>query len=294
MYLFRIHIRPQGGSADMPKTFDYCLRHELLGVGWRTESQNNTKNWDEFYKEASSIHDNLDICKYINKWVSEGDLVWTRDLDGHYYLARVKSGWEYWTCEEADNNDIDIANIFRCEIRRVDIDEVPGNVVACFRPARTIQEIADSKAREYSKHLWNKISGNDTYEVDNSLYSDIFMMLDDEETEDLLFLYLQSKGWYVLPNSRKADTMSFEFLVVNPISNERALTQVKTGNTQLNIDDYANIPSKVFLFQSNEIFCGQSSPNVVCVSRQELIDFMDSSTAWLPKSFTRKIDLLRK
>jgi len=115
----------------MPTTFDYCLRHGILGVGWRTDSQTITKNWDEYYNEASSIHDNLDICKYINKWVSEGDLVWTRDLDGHYCLARVKSGWEYWTCEEAIKNDIDVANVFRCEIRRVDIDEVPGKVVAC-------------------------------------------------------------------------------------------------------------------------------------------------------------------
>jgi hypothetical protein len=42
------------------------------------------------------------------------------------------------------------------------------------------------------------------------------MMLDDEETEDLVFLNLQSQGWYVLPNSRKGDTMSFEYLAVNP------------------------------------------------------------------------------
>jgi len=120
------------------------------------------------------------------------------------------------------------------------------------------------------------------------------MMLNDEETEDLLFLYLQSKGWYVLPNSRKADTMSFEYLAVNPLTCERALAQVKTGNSQLNLDDYAKIPSKVFLFQANEIYSGEAATNVVCVSRQELIEFMDASSAWLPKSFTRKIDLLRK
>lgn len=293
MYLFRIHIRPQGGSADMATTFDYCLRHELLGVGWRTDSQTNTKDWDEYYNEASSIHENLNICKYIKKWVNEGDLVWTRDLDGHYYLARVKSGWEYWTCEVAMENDIDVANIFRCEIRRVEIDEVPGKVVACFRPARTIQEIADSKAREYSKHLWNKLSESNVYEIDKSMFSDIFTMLDDEETEDLLFLYLQSEGWYVLPNSRKADTMSFEYLAVNPTSCERALAQVKTGNSQLNLDDYAQIPSKVFLFQANELYCGKAASNVVCVSRRELINFMEASKTWLPKSLTRKMDLVK-
>jgi len=47
-YLFRIHIRPQGGTADMRTTFDYCLRNGILGVGWRTESQRNTKKWDKY------------------------------------------------------------------------------------------------------------------------------------------------------------------------------------------------------------------------------------------------------
>jgi hypothetical protein len=97
MYLFRIHIRPQGGSADMPTTFAYCLKNGILGVGWRTNSNRITKNWDEYFNEASQTHGNLQVCKYISKWVSEGDLVWTRDAVGQYYLARVTSGWEYWT-----------------------------------------------------------------------------------------------------------------------------------------------------------------------------------------------------
>ena len=33
MYVFRIHIRPSGGSADMRTTFNYCLKNGLLGVG---------------------------------------------------------------------------------------------------------------------------------------------------------------------------------------------------------------------------------------------------------------------
>ena len=67
MYLFRIHIRPQGGTADMSTTFEYCIREGILGVGWRTPSDNNTKNWDEYYQEASQVHDNLQVCKYIKK-----------------------------------------------------------------------------------------------------------------------------------------------------------------------------------------------------------------------------------
>lgn len=292
MYVFRIHIRPQGGSADMSTTFDYCLREGILGVGWRTPSNRNTKNWDEYYEEASQEHKNLHVCKYIQKWVSPADLVWTRDPSGQYYLGRVTSGWEYWTTEESRRLDIDIANIFRCELKRVDIDEVPGKVVACFRATRSIQEVADDKAREYSRYLWNALSGQDIYQVDNAKYSDIFMMLDDEETEDLVFLYLQSRGWYVVPHSRKGDSMTFEYLCVNPSNGQIAGTQVKTGNTPLNRDEYAQFGQKIFLFQPNDLYLGAGADNVEAIPRSELIEFLNKAAPWLPKSFRRKIEIV--
>jgi hypothetical protein len=168
MYLFRIHVRPQGGTASRERTFAYCIENNLLGVGWRTESQCNTKDWDEYYNEASKLHENLQVCKYMKKWVSAGDLVWTRDPAGQYYIAQVTSGWEYWASEEAKIDDIDLANIFRCNLQKVAIDAVPGKVIACFRPTRTLQEIADSKSIEYSKHLWNELSRSSYYIIDKA------------------------------------------------------------------------------------------------------------------------------
>jgi hypothetical protein len=291
MYVFRIHIRPQGGLADMKTTFDYCLKNGILGVGWRTSSNRNTKNWNEYHDEASQEYENLDVCKYIQKWVSPGDLAWTRDPSGHYYLGRVISGWEYWTTEESKRLDIDVANTFRCELRYIDIDEVPGKIIAYFRAPRTILEIPDDKAREYSRHLWNKLSGQEVYQVDKAKYSDIFMMLDDQETEDLVFLYLQSKGWYIIPHSRKRDSMTFEYLCVNPSNGQIAGTQVKTGNTPLNRDEYVHFPHKVFLFQSNEFYFGNSNENVESISRCDLEKFLHESAQWLPKIFKRKIEI---
>ena len=295
MYLFRIHIRPQGGSASVQTIFNYCLSNDLLGVGWQTNTKKNTKNWDEYFGEASQIHSNLQSCKYIHKWVSEGDLVWTRDGEANYYLARVISGWEYWRSAEGAELDVDIANIFRCELRRVELDAVPGKVVACFRPTRAIQSIADDRVMEYSKFLWSDLSQKAVYDIDRSQFPDIFSMLDAEETEDLVFLYLQSLGWYVVPNSRKADTMRFEFMLVDPKTNKKAATQVKTGDEILNSNTYCQHPfEKVFLFQSNEYYEGPEYDNIVCISRAELETFLDSAKAWFPASFQKKLDLVRR
>lgn len=291
MYLFRIHIRPGGGEADMPTTFAYCLKHGFLGVGWRVNFEGNTKDWESYYAVASEEHGKLHICQYIKDWVSEGDLVWTRDSHGQYYLARVSSGWEYWSCDEAGEKDIDIANIFRCDIRRVHIDAVPGKVVACFRAPKTIQEVKCDSTREYSKFLWNVLADSEVYQIDDKLCSDVFMLLDDEETEDLLFLFLQSKGWYVIPNSRKKDTMSFEYLVVRPESGEIAAAQVKTGRSTLNRDDYVHLPHKVFLFQANDLYKGSEAANVSCVSRKELRGFLSEARSWLPEVLRTKLSL---
>ncbi|ACS84623.1 hypothetical protein [Musicola paradisiaca] len=289
MYVFRIHIRPHGGSATLEDTFNYCINNGVLGVGWQVEL--TPASWDAYLQEAEKIHDNLQIPKYIKRWVSEGDLVWTRNAKGMYYLAKVKSGWEYWMGAEAMEKDIDIANIFRVDIVPVSLDAVPGKVIACFRPARTMQEIASGPAVEYSKYLWNKLTDRNDYDVDHMMASDIFELLDDEETEDLVFLYMQAKGWFIVPNSRKKDTMSFEFYAIDPQTGSRALTQVKTGSVELNQDDYAEFDETVFLFQSKENYSGASHSNVFCIKRRELLDFMHKSYSWLPSFLKQKIDM---
>lgn len=292
MYVYRLHIRPQGGTADLRTTFGYCLENGILGVGWRTNSNQNTKHWDEYYSEANSIHDSLNICSYIKKWIKKGDLVWTRDHLGQYYIARVESGWEYFVTQEAVDKDIDIANIFRVDIKQVDIDDVPGKVVACFRAPRTIQAINGENVLEYSKYLWNSVTASQTYDVQTSKFSDIFMMLDDEETEDLVFLYLQEKGWYVLPHSRKGDTMSFEYLCVNSGTGERVVVQVKTGQAFIDVDKYKEFRQKVFVFQTNGRYIGEINQNIVVINREDLLVFFRKSISWLPNSFKRKYEIV--
>ena len=294
MYVFRIHIRPQGGTASMRSTFDYCLKNEILGVGWQINSTRSPASWDDYVQEAEKLYKNLQVCKYMKRWVSEGDLVWTRDPEGKYYLARVSSGWEYWMPDEAVEKDIDIANIFRVKLIPVSLDAVPGKVVACFRPARVMQEIASGAAIEYTKYLWNKLTGTSDYQINRDIASDIFEFLDDEETEDLVFLYMQRKGWYIVPNSRKKDTMSFEFYGVNPKNGKTAVSQVKTGAVQINQDDYAGSGETVFLFQSQENYSGSSHANVHCLTRAELLAFMNDSYRWLPSALRQKMEICKE
>lgn len=280
----------------MTDTFAYCLSQGILGVGWRTETTTTTKDWETYYAEARSLHGNLNTCNYIRKWISEGCLVWTRDPQGNYYLARVLSGWEYFTTEESRRRDIDIGNVFRVTFEKLSIDEVPGKVVASFRPSRTIQEIADPTAIAYSKFLWNRHAETEVYVLDGSTFDapDVFSLLDSEEAEDLVFLYLQSQGWFVVPNSRKADTLAFEYLVIKPQDGSHAQVQVKTGGTTLDRDVYRNLPSPVILFQSSDLYVGEPSTNLTCLSRAEVENFLKASAHWLPARYRHKMAMLQR
>jgi len=293
MYVFRIHIRPQGGSASMEDTFKYCLKNGLLGVGWQIDAPQTLVNWEYYLAEAEKLYGKVLVCKYIKRWVSKGDLVWTRDHEGNYYLARVKSGWEYSRYPEAIEKDIDISNVFKVQFVPVDLAAVPGKVIACFRATRTIQEIASDAAVEYTKYLWNTLTDTNTYQVNKAATSDIFEFLDAEETEDLVFLYMQKLGWYIVPGTRKKDTMRFEFMAVDPKTGNSALSQVKTGSVPLDQNEYADRPETVFLFQSREIYTGHNHKNVRCLRRSELLEFMQQAYSWLPAAIRNKLDVCR-
>ena len=96
----------------------------------------------------------------------------------------------------------------------------------------------------------------------------------------------------MVPNSRKGDTMRFEFLLVNPLTDERASTQVKTGKVVLNSDDYNQYPHKVFLFQSSGQYEGSTHDNVSRIPRSDLLEFLEQSKTWLPASFTNKLEVV--
>ena len=136
--------------------------------------------------------------------------------------------------------------------------------------------------------------GQPAYGLDRTVGSDVFSLFDAEGTEDLVFLYLQHKGWRVVPHSRKADTMSFEYSAVNPQTGEEALTQVKTGHTALNCDDYCGYRQRIFLFQSEGHYLGTPALHVTCLTRDELLAFLHEARAWIPASLRHKQDLAHR
>jgi len=288
MNIFRIKINPSGGDVSPSDTFQYCLDNNVLGIGWDVHEYGlaATQNWAEYEEKAMQKYDNISSVKYLKSNVAENDLVWTRGVGdehaGKHFLARIESGWEYYDPSLAANGQrYGVENIFRCaSIYEVEADQVPGKVVSSFNGrGNVMQRVTGKPILEYSKDLWNQFLGEEFYPVDKTNMT-LFDMLDAEEAEDVLFLYLQHKGWRVIPHSRKGGTMKFEFLAKCSATGELAHTQVKVGDTELDREQYKS--DRWFLWQLNERYTGADADNVTCITRNEIRDFIESDEKWLP------------
>lgn len=293
MSVFRIHIRPAGGKGNSRISFAYCLKYQVLGLGWQVPLNSpsvNSLTWDEFEPAAIAEYGDAELARvrYLKRRLKSDDLVWTRCDKGSYFLARTLTGWEYFTNPEAE--DADIVNIVRCQLMAVPIDQVPGKVVACFRAPRAIQAIADDTVKIYSKSLWNRLSNTTHYPITQNLMPNIFSYLTSEDAEDIIFIYLQFTGWIVIPNSRKADTMAYEFYAINSITKEKAVVQVKTGYSAISVNHFRNISNHVFLFQTNGLYHGAKQPNVTCLAPSEVESFMRNNIDILPGSIAHWLE----
>ena len=297
MTVYRIHIRPSGGANDQEMSFKYCWDNRVLGMGWAVPGQVHL-TWDEYVVAAVNQYgpNGFQNPCYMHRNVQDNDLIWTRDTMGRYYLGRVTSPWEYLATPKA--RQADIVNICHCELFPLDADAVLGKVVASFRARRTIQAIDGRTVAIYSQHLWNRLSNTNQYTQPfyPSLFPedpDIYTFLDDIETENAVAIYLQMCGWLYLPASRQPDTMGYEYILINreePF--EKAVVQVKTGDTELNRDDFAGFEERVFLFQSYGKYTGSQHAHVECIDPDVLRIFLFNNRDILLQSIRRWVDYL--
>lgn len=289
MRIWRIHLKsePKKQGVD-PRRF--CFERGLLGVGWVLEESTGDlegeAGWEAYRERSEAQRGGEDggwrrAVKDLHDKMEIDDLVWTRDRDGIYHLARVTGGWRYVDVEEY--RDADIVNVRRCEWHPVGAeDEVPGAVSRRFHRGTTLQPINDPTMVSFTKLLYNRLSGENAYAVEIEDEADLFSLLSPDACEDLVALYLQvEEGYKVIASICKRTTPKYEF-VMRRESGEEAFVQVKSGKDPLRPDDYANLPGEVFLFSAGGGYPGPQSQGVRCLRAQELRAFAQERRALMP------------
>ena len=296
MNVWRINIKTDAAEGVDPRRF--CLDRNILGVGWPV-GERESLDWDKYQALGTvKYYDKGDkgwwpAVNAVRNRMAEGDLCWTRDWGGNYYLGRVVGAWQYRATPE--HTEADIVNVRCCHWRSVGtVDSVPGKVLNSFRAGRTVQAVHDETVLLYSKRLFNS-NGQAFYDLSHDVKGelDLFALASPEDCEDIVAIYLQAEyGYYLIPSTCRPDTVKTEFVLRNPKG--KAQVQVKQGAVPLDKDQFAwerDDPCKWFLFSTSGTYYGSDSDHVSCLDPCKVRDFAFANETVMPTRVQHLIKL---
>ena len=289
--IWRLNIKTAANKGVNPRKF--CLDKNILGIGWRI-SKSGVTSWNDYISEASDKYKKYGrkfsaAINAIKHRMKIGDLCWTRDHDGIYYIGRINGDWSY--VDDFDHLAADVVNIRSCSWHKVGtVDVVPGKIVNSYISGSTVQQVCGGDIKNYSQYLINKLSGNKLYLTEKST-NNIINLISSEDCEDLVALYMQKEcGYICIPSSCKSDTAVYEYVMKHHISGEKAVAQVKHGDIDLNRDNYSSIGCKVFLFTTRGKYIGNENKNIICLNPDDMIDFAKKNYPILPDRIQHWLD----
>ena len=194
------------------------------------------------------------------------------------------------------NKELDIGAILPVEAYEFEL-EVPGQIKASFNRARggIVQKLYYPAIIEYSKFVFNKLSGKNYYALNLAIANNVIENLPDFELEELVISYLQIvKGYYLLSNSiaNKSTTVKIECqLISRDVNNvKKAVVQVKGPKaSELNPLDFKEFEEKgyyIYLY-APRVKKSEEMKNVIEITSEELQEFYREYKAILPESITQ-------
>lgn len=281
---------------------DLCLNDErkisdikqCLAIGWSSVNVESGE-YADFYNAVKlyvhSQHKRINPALNIFSFAEVNDLFWTRDMNGFYWICRVKD-----TAKVYLNKALDIGAVLPVEAYKFGL-EVPGQLKASFnRPKGGITEkLKDINIIEYSKFVFNKLSNEEYYDVNLNLANNVIANLPDFELEELVISYLQIvKGYYLLSNSiaNKSTTVKIECQLISRDVNDvkKAVVQVKGPKAQvldaLDFKDYEDEGYYIYLY-APYIDNLEKMKNAIRISDDELYAFYTEYKTILPESITQ-------
>ncbi len=300
-FVTRLHLKTSVADAEngRKKLVDFCLSNpdvQYLAIGWSCvhSEEEQIYSYNDFYdavKKWNKKYDKKRIDSALNlfKYAQENDLFWTRDLDGFYWMCRVKDN-----AVALRNDELDIGAVLPVEAYKYGL-EVPGQIKAAFNRPRggIVQKLYEKNILEFSKYVFNKLSGKELYEISVGNDTDIIDNLPDFQLEELVISYIQLKyNYYLLSNSiaNKSTTIKIEceFMSREKGNTDKAVVQVKAKKGWIDVSEYKNYLEKGYkvFFYSNNYANRIENKNIIYITRDELLNFYKEYKANLPESIT--------
>lgn len=293
-YVTRINLKTATNQRE--KLINFCLHEEnqCLAIGWSCvdfESDDYSAFYSIVVEYVHGQKRRLNPALNIFKEARENHLFWTRDLYGVYWICRVKKPAKAYL-----NKELDIGAVLPVEAYKFGL-EVPGQIKASFNRARggIVQRLHYPAIIEYSKFVFNKLSGKNYYALNLAIANNVIENLPDFELEELVISYLQIvKGYYLLSNSiaNKSTTVKIECQLISRDVNDvkKAVVQVKGPKAPalnaLSFKDYENKGYYIYLY-APKVDNLEEMKNVIQITTEELQAFYKEYKAILPESITQ-------
>jgi hypothetical protein len=253
-----------GGAPGWDETKDFCRRKGLVGTGWGASALRDGARLETVIKRYREIGwtTGAQLARVLAEEVQEGDLVWTRTTLGEYFLGQIVGPWRYDTSD--DSKKYDLYNLRPTKWLKEGFRdyEVPGAVVRSFiGRARTLVRIGDhSTAIRVTEMMWEAATkGAQT--IERTAPQDVITdLLDPTDVEDLVLLYLQSRGWILLPSSRTRSTPVYEAALIGK-DGTPAVVSVKSGrDNAVPLRDLAKAAgaAHAFAYSTHESYRGKA------------------------------------
>jgi hypothetical protein len=282
--LYKINLKT--GAVDRAELIDYCLRKSVVGMGWGSHyfTAERPDNFDSYYRGAVKAWSKRTMGPVLAfHGAALGSLIWFRDLQGAYYLARLAGGWRLLQGRLAER--MDLANVRNVTYVPVGSEAgVPGAVVRAYGVPRqlTFCRVNDYGAQAYSALLASDLLGGDPPDVELSTEGILRSLLGPIDVEDLVAAYLQDKRGYVaFPARHGRSTSVYEFVLKHRGDGHTAVVQVKTGRATVPVHTLSErVADKWFVYTDRD----QELPSFVeRIRRDALLEYMESQAPSLPE-----------
>lgn len=299
-YVTRLHLKTCGASRQ--ELINFCLHgpEQYLAIGWSYVYKNKKEIHDfrDFYDAVKLSSNRMPHVLNTLWYTKEGDLFWTRDLQGFYWICQAKG-----PARPANVNgviyprpfpEMDIGAVIPVKAYKVG-QEVPGQIKASFNRPRggTCEDLRDPSVIEYSKYRFNCLTGSSYYEI-GRVENCILDNLPDFELEELVIAYLQIKErYYVLSNSiaNRSTTVKIEcaFIRRDKSSLQKAVVQVKGGHSK-EIDAREYLPYnqngyRVYLYAPT-VKNAECLSDCIVITKDDLLSFYQEYKVILPNEIT--------
>ena len=107
MAVWRLQTNTAAGKIS-----DYCISNNVAALGWSLNGIPNAERksiitFEEYCDYADKLYKSYDSIKRLAEQVKADDLIWIRNKEGKYYIARVteNSNWIFNTSDDAIDHD---------------------------------------------------------------------------------------------------------------------------------------------------------------------------------------------